>query len=41
MNQFDFIVNPKNGKSVSLKSKLGLLVSYSFIIYFQDLNTKS
>ena len=31
MNQFDFIVNPKNGKSVSLKSKLGLSILNKYV----------
>lgn len=31
MNQFDFIVNPKNGKNVNLKSKLGLSILNKYV----------
>ena len=31
MNEFDFIINPKNGKSVNLKSKLGLTILNKYI----------
>lgn len=31
MKEFDFIINPKNGKSVNLKSKLGLTILNKYI----------